>query len=186
MNKCHDGQQQLVQSMRKERPAIVPVQDLPWDKRSWTCSKCRKGLPYMPNNYQKILSAEAHLKKCQPKATKLQNFTKLRSRKGPKEVRQTLRNKQGWHVPEWREKRLAQARAKGHDVVHIGVPADKGLLKDSVIKFACTKCKKLQQNNHGFTLTACQPRSMPRSVGWVSMRMRQDFSLKRGVGVRSK
>ena len=118
------------------------------------------------------------MSKCQLKVTKLQNFRKLRSRKGPKLVRQSLCNRRGWHEREWRQQRLAAARAKGHDVVYSGQPGDEGLMNVSVIKLMRTKCKLLQQNSHAFAINPCQPRDVPRSVGWTSVRVKQDKDMR--------
>ena len=178
MTKCHPDDKHRVNKLRKEAFAVVPVQSLPWAMRSWTCNKCKKALPQMPSHYQRFISINHHMSQCQPKVTKLQNFRKLRSRKGPTEVRQSLRNRRGWHEPEWREQRLAAAKAKGHNVVYIGQPGDEGLMNESVIKLTCTKCKLLQQHSHTFTTNPCQPRDVPRSVGWVNMRVKQDKDMR--------
>ena len=77
INKAHSSEKEQIADRRSIYP-LVPVQDLPWKSRHWTCSKCGKGLPWLPmSQYER--SRDAHLEKCAPDITPRENFAKLRS-----------------------------------------------------------------------------------------------------------
>ena len=118
MKKSHPGADMKLHSVRTTLPTIE-VADLPWENRCWTCSKCLLGLATaLPLSQRERRSIGAHLDQ-RAKITPKANLEKLKQMR-LEGFRKNKRNQSGWRNAAWRQKRLQEATAKGHDLIFIG------------------------------------------------------------------
>lgn len=113
-------------------PLVEPT-DLPWTQRIWTCARCKKGLGYMSDS-EKVRSAQAHLDKFSG-LTISENYEQLKNA-NLIDFQQNHRNKAGWHNVAWRQKRIAETKAQGHEILYVG-DFETGMQNATRLKYTC-------------------------------------------------
>ena len=162
---CHYDEAGKVQSLVMALRLVEPT-DLPWAQRIWTCAHCKKGLGYMTDS-QKTRSAQTHLDKCCG-LTISENYEKLKQA-NLKDFQQNHRNKSGWHNSAWRQKRIDETKAQGHEILYIGED-ETGMQNATKLKYTCRKCKGLQSCTSYFVTSPCRLRNFPKGRVWMELR----------------
>ena len=162
---CHKDEAEKVQGLIMTLPLVEPS-DIPWTQRIWTCACCKKGLGYMTDS-QKVRSAQTHLDKCSG-LTISENYEQLKNA-NLKDFQQNHRNKAGWHNVAWRQKRIAETKAQGHEILYVG-ENETGMQNATRLKYTCRRCKRLQSCTSYFVISACRPRNFPKGRVWMELR----------------
>lgn len=129
---CHKEEAEKVQGLIMTLPLVEPT-DLPWTQRIWTCARCKKGLGYMSDS-EKVRSAQAHLDKFSG-LTISENYEQLKNA-NLIDFQQNHRNKAGWHNVAWRQKRIAETKAQGHEILYVG-DFETGMQNATRLKYTC-------------------------------------------------
>ncbi len=93
-----------------------------------------------------------------------------------KDFQKNHRNKAGWHNVAWRQKRIAETKAQGHEILYVG-DDETGMQNATRLKYTCRRCKRLQSCTSYFVTSPCRPRDFPKGRVWMELRSLQSNAL---------
>ena len=91
------------------------------------------------------------------------------------------RNEQGWHNPSWREARIQEAAQQGHVLGFIGASEECAKTDSILLRFSCSKCKRVIRDTTPFVNEKCKPSEYPKDKFWYQLRVSQPSCLPRLV-----